>query len=82
MSFHLSDDRVAAQHVLHHLVWNLNFYRSHGIRSDVVYVIIEGNAVFVEVEVLCRGDISGRTVAHIFKCFMGRDFFVCHQLVP
>ena len=71
-----------AQHVFHHFVWNLNFYRSHGIRGDIIYIIIKGDAVFVQIEVFRWGNISGRAVTHILECFVRCHFLVRHQLIP
>ena len=62
--------------MFHHFVWNLNFYRSHGIRGDIIYIIIKGDAVFVQIEVFRRGNISGRAVTHILEPLLGAEYGV------
>ena len=80
--FQVSKNWVAAQQMFHHRVWNGNFDRSHRVRCDVVYIIVEGDTFFTQIEVLCRGDVSGRSISHVFQRFVSSYFVVSHQLVP
>ena len=59
---------------------SLNLYGAHGVRGDVVDIVIEGDAVFAQVEVLRRREVAGGAVTHIFQCSMaGGYFLVRHQ---
>src|SRR3712207_9085004 len=59
-----------------------DFDRAHGIRGDVIYIIMKGNALCVQIKILDGNNFSGRTVSEVFQCFAGRYPVVRHQLIP
>ena len=46
-----------------HWEWNCHFDGAHGVWSDVVYIVVERDALSAEIEILCRGDVAGRSIS-------------------
>lgn len=64
------------------LIRQRDFGCSHYVWGNFIYIIIEGDSRWVQIEILDRLQVTGGGVAHVLQLLAGADVVVCHQLFP
>ena len=64
------------------LIRQRDFGCSHYVWGNFIYIIIEGDSRWVQIEILDGLQIAGGGVTHVLQLLAGADVVVCHQLFP